>query len=398
MIDYGAAHRQVVELGASLSLGVEYVSLTDSLGRVVAEDITATEHHPRFDHSAMDGYAVRAGWTKEATPDAPLSIPTTGMVRAGDPPPSIDMGAVEIMTGAPIPVGYDAVVRVEDTTLKGGDILLPRPVDPGENIRRAGEDFTRGEVLVRCGTRIRPPHLLGLATSGISSIPVFERPRVVLLCTGNEVVPFDTSTLGPYEVRNSTAPYITSILKELGAEVRFEGIVADESEALASAFRRARSVEPHLIITQGGVSAGKFDLVPKVLCELGGAIHFHKVAIRPGKPILVGTLGRSCVVGMPGNPMSVVVALRFFVKPLLSALFRERAETPLKRRVAKTVSVPPSLLFFQRGVETDGGVMPLDGQGSGMVRSFLEAEGWIAARAVAGVLEEGSPVGWYPLE
>ena len=401
MIDYVSAHDLILAKGDERRVDAEVVSLKGVLHRIAAKEIRATDSNPRFDNSAMDGVALRAEMTEHASPANTVVLPLCATVKAGDPPaeiPGDGSAAVEIMTGAAIPQGCNAVVRLEDLSYReDGRVVLTKRAAPGDNIRPRGEDFSPGTLLVPQGCRIGPQHLMALAASGVALISVVKRPRVYVLCTGSEVVPHDAPYVLATQIRNSTAPFLEAVLTGLGAQVTYLGTVPDEQDALRQALNRAFELAPDLLLTQGGVSAGAFDLIPELFTGLGGVTHFHKSSIRPGKPILFGEHGSSAFFGLPGNPLSVAVGLRFFVKPYLRALLGEPPEAPQTRVLARDTAVPPGLVFFQRAREEDGGVTPLPKQGSATISSYLQADGWIAVRSDKGTVPAGSSVDWYPL-
>jgi len=318
------------------------------------------------------------------------------------------------MTGARMPeCGYDSVVRLEDVKIeRDGErivaISLVRPVQLGANVRYVGEDFKIGQRIVSPGTRLGPQHILGLATLGHHTIEVSVRPRVVGIYTGDELVGCSEAELGPSQIRNSTAPLLKSILEGYGAEVVACDVASDRREGVRAALERAIVACPDLVVTTGGVSVGKFDLVEDVLRELGAQIFFHKVAVRPGKPILFGELptpgnvlvgsGQALICfGLPGNPIAVAAGARFFVLPFLRALLGGSLEVAHRLPILEQASKPGGLVFFQRGVRFGQGVKALNGQASFMTSSLMEAEGWIVSHSEGPVIAKGELVEWYPL-
>ncbi|RIL03464.1 MAG: molybdopterin molybdenumtransferase MoeA, partial [Proteobacteria bacterium] len=254
------------------------------------------------------------------------------------------------------------------------------------------------------GTRMGPQHLVALSMAGVASIEVYARPRVVIISTGNELVSFDSSEPLEYQIRNSTAPLLVAALKACGVSIEFQGIVADDAEQLERALLTAIEQRPDIIITTGGVSVGKFDLVESAFSKLGGKVHFHKAAVRPGKPILFGEFagyeftGKGpTFFGLAGNPLAVAAAIRFFVKPYLCALFGEGPEKPQRLPLTEDVQKPAGLSFFQGGVRDGQGVKALSGQASFMAASFLKAEGWIVGQPELARINAGDLVEWYPL-
>lgn len=413
MISYAEALRIIEVEGAKRRghLRSECLPILECIGRHSSKDIDSLDNNPRFDNSAMDGFAVVASETIVASASSPLRLLVTGCLAAGDmlPPDATktkDRTCIEIMTGAKIPESpYDTVVRLEDVEEEcdqSGQLVavsLRAPVKTGENIRREGDDIRTGDRLFSKGTGIGPQHLLALSMVGYSTLDVFERPRIVVLSTGNEIVPFDSPEISAQQIRNSAAPLLCSVLKLYGADVFFHGIVRDNPEEIRRALLEALEKKPDLIVSTGGVSIGKFDFVKSVLEECGAEIHFHKVAVRPGKPILFGGFASKgpAFFGLPGNPIAVAAATRFFVRPYLGALYGENREVPHLLPLSQEIRKPEGLSFFQRAIRDAQGVRVLPGQASFMAASFLKAEGWVVGAAKAAVLKQGELVEWYTL-
>ncbi len=389
----------------------ERLPLPECIGRCSSRDVRSLDNNPRFDNSAMDGYAVMSAETVGSFATTPVRLTVKGCLAAGDPPSpdTVQRGGgtcIEIMTGARFPERpFDAVVKREDVEEERGPsgqvtaISLRTPARPGENIRFAGEDFRIGDCLFLKGTRIGPQHLLALSMAGYVALDVFTRPKVVVLSTGNELVPFDSREISAEQIRNSAALLLCSALQLYGADVVFHGLVPDRREEIHQAFLHALGQKPDLIISTGGVSLGTYDLVRPALEECGAAIHFHKVAVRPGKPVLFGDFPSNgpAFFGLPGNPLAVAAAARFFVRPYLTALSGGKREIPHILPLEQELLKPAGLSFFQRGVRDGQGVRILPGQASFMAASFLQAEGWVVGAPEVAILKKGDLVEWYPL-
>lgn len=413
MITYFDACKVVLREGSARNdrISSETVSLNDALGRFISEDIIARDSSPRFDNSAMDGFAVSASDTKRASKENPCRLKVCATLSAGDEVREIvksrsPLNCIQIMTGAMLPEdGYDGVVRIEDVREERDEvgelvsISISSPVSVGENVRFKGEDFKEGDLLLSRGTKIGPGHLLLLSTAGYSLVRVFRRPKVIVFSTGNEIQPWDAESLLPGKIRNSTAPSLLALLKLYGCEVFFSGVVHDDKEALCRALHAALEEHPDIIISTGGVSAGKFDLVTDTFRECGGSVHFHKVAVRPGKPLLFGEFGSgySVLFGLPGNPIAVMASCRFFVSSYLRALLGGGEEKPLYLPLTEMVKKPEGLTFFSRGIVDGQGVRVLSGQASFMVSSLANAEGWIVLGSEGAYSDKGALVEWYPL-
>lgn len=307
----------------------ESVELSLAAGRVLAQPLCADSDQPPFARSTRDGFACRAA---EASAHAPLSL--AGSTRAGEAPagPLSPGAAWEIMTGAPVPAGADAVMMIEHVEVAGGQVqlLLPHKVRPGENIVARGAQARQGDELLAVGTRIHSAQIALAAACGYAALHVFVRPRVAILTTGDELVPVESSpALG--QIRNSNAPMLAAMVAAAGGEPCVLPTAADNAEALDNALAQAANAD--LLLISGGVSAGKFDLVEPALARAGARFHFTGVRIQPGKPLVFGELpaparthlnqnenGTTYFFGLPGNPISSAVTFLLFAAPVLAAL------------------------------------------------------------------------------
>ena len=291
----------------------ETLPLTAARGRILAADLTAKHTQPPFDAAAMDGYAIR--WADRAGPWHVIGESAAGRGFAGKIGPG---EAARIFTGAPLPAGADTIVVQEDISRTGASAALSGDGPPraGAHIRCAGQDFVAGAALATAGDRLTPARLGLVAAAGHSSVSVVRRPRVTLIATGDELVPPGTLP-GPDQIVSSNSVMLGALFETAGAVVSDPGIIPDRRDALATALLAADS---DLIITIGGASVGDHDLVVPVLRDLGAEIDFWKIAMRPGKPMLAGTLGGRRVIGLPGNPVSAYVGAVLFVLPLLARL------------------------------------------------------------------------------
>ncbi len=297
------------------------VALEQALGRVLAEDVVATAPLPGDDNSAMDGYAVRCDDVATASPDSPVMLPVVADVAAGgaDPAPLERGTAVRIMTGGLIPAGADGIVPVEQTDGGVTSVRLLAPASPGRYVRHAGDDVAVGETVLRAGTPLGPRQLSLAAAVGRARLLVRAVPRVVVVSTGDEVVE-PGGTLRPGQVFDSNGVGLTASAAELGCAAERVGAVRDDAAGLAAVIDAAVS-RADVLITSGGVSAGAFDVV-KALLRRTGTVQFRKVAVQPGMPQGVGTLGeeRVPVFCLPGNPVSSMVSFEVFVRPALRRL------------------------------------------------------------------------------
>lgn len=376
MLSYDEALERV--LGAVGRLEADDVPLERALGCALARDITAPHDLPPFANSAMDGYAVRACDTAGAGPGSPVRLKVVGEVPAGGAE-EMDVAegcAVRIMTGAPVPPGADAVVMVEDTRLEGEHVLVSLEARPGQHVRPAGEDVAAGEVVMHAGDEVRPQHLGMLAAIGFAMVPIVRRPRVALLTTGDEVVEPD-APLRRGQVRNSNRYSVGAQVHESGAQLTFFRHVPDDLEQARLALREA-AAGADMVVSVGGVSMGERDYVRSAM-EESGQVAFWRVAIKPGKPFLFGSVGGRLCFGLPGNPVSAMVTFELFVRPALRRMGGHRAvQRPrVAARLAGEVQHEPGRREFLRArVEwtRDGPVChPALRQGSAMLSGMLNA-------------------------
>ncbi len=322
---------RLILAGASSPTVVEPVPLRHAAGRTLARDLAALRTQPPCDVSAMDGYAVRAA--DVATVPAVLDV--VGESAAGRAfPGEVGPGqAARIFTGAPVPPGADAVVIQENTasentatenTTSGGDrVRVLQPESEGRHIRRAGQDFRAGEVLLTAGLRLGAADIALAAAMNHAALPVFRRPRVAVLATGDELVQ-PGGTPGPGQIVASNGFALLALGESAGAEMIDLGIAADDMGSLSAAFARARAERADLLVTLGGASVGDHDLVQRALVAEGMDLGFWRIAMRPGKPLMHGHLGPIQVLGLPGNPVSAIVCGMLFVVPLIRALSGDR--------------------------------------------------------------------------
>jgi molybdopterin molybdotransferase len=398
MISYQDALQLIESVAAQYFGPSEKVRLQDSLGRILHEEVISPESIPSFNNSAMDGFAVVAADTKGASLSTPIKIPVKGMIAAGDLKAlqlysQVGGGvAIEIMTGAPVPPGGpDTVIKIEDVTVirddqgKAISITLTKPVTPGENIRLIGTDYQKGQKVLPVGIKIAPEHILGLSSLGVASLNVKKWPKIAIVCTGSELVPSDTPTLEPGMIRNSTGDYMVASLRRMGIEAKFLGIVHDDPSVYQKTIQSALDEGVDLILSTGAVSMGQFDFVSDVLNKMEAVTHFHKASIRPGKPILFAEFKHrqkgAVIFGIPGNPVSTAVGLRFFVEPYIRKMLNLPREKPVLIKVNRELSKPHNLRCFYKGKTrfTDQGleVEALRSQASYVVSSLTEANCWV---------------------
>lgn len=378
-------------------MGTERVDITSSLGRVIAEDIYARRDNPPWDNSAMDGYAVRFEDIKGATKESPAVLRVIEDLPAGYiAKKTVGKGeAVRIMTGAPVPKGADTIVMVEDTEKEGERARIFRETPLGENIRKAGEDIKSGELVVPRGTVIRPAEVGIIATCGRAFVSVYQRPRVAVISTGDELVDVDEE-VSEGKILSSNSYTLSSMAAECGADAFQLGIAKDTREALKEKLQQALHAD--VIITSGGVSEGDFDFVKDVLKELGSEMKFWKVAMKPGKPLAFGTIGGKPAFGLPGNPVSCMVCFEQFARPSLlkmmghKRIYRPVIQAALKEEIKKKPGRKHFIRSFVKFEESRYTVATTGDQGSGILKSMVAANGLLIFPEELAVLKAGDTV------
>lgn len=380
MIRFEEALKHIIETISPLN--VEKVGILDALGRVIGEDIHASRNLPPRNNSAMDGYAVRSEDTSGAGPGNPVILEVIEDIPAGVlPQKTVGPGqASRIMTGAPLPDGADAVVRMEDTQNELKTVKILVDIDHGQDIRLAGEDVREGELVIPKGTVIRPAEIGMIAAMGRAFIQVHQRPLVAVLATGDELMDIDDNP-SSWKIISSNSYAAAAQIRECGAAVMQLGIAKDRREDLMGKFRAASRAD--IIISSGGVSVGDYDLVKDIMKEVGNHMQFWQVAMRPGKPLAFGSMNGVPLFGLPGNPVSSMVTFEQFVRPSIlkmmghQRLFRRVIKATLEENVAKK----EGLRYFMRGQVQKAGnyytVSTTGEQGSGILKSMVRANGLI---------------------
>jgi len=362
-------------------LPAEEIDILGGLDRVLVHDIAATNDIPPLANSAMDGYAVRVADISDATSERPARLRIAGNLAAGyvraEP---VEPGtAVRIMTGAPVPPGTEAVVPFEQTERDGDWVAIFKAVQPGRNVRAAGEDVRGGEVILPAGTQLRPQEIGMLAALGHRRVTVFRRPRVAILATGDELVDIE-ETPKPGQIRNANSYTNAAQVLRMGGQPILLGIAKDNVAALTEKLHQAVNAKADLILTSGGVSLGDFDVVKEVLAT-EGEIHFWRVQMKPGKPAAMGQIGGIPLLGLPGNPVSAMITFELFARPamakmqqrrdwrrpLINARFMDRIKRKDNRRHYLRVRLQRENGGWQAFLTGD--------QGSGILRSMVLADG-----------------------
>ena len=371
---------------------------------VLAEDLFATSEIPEFSNSAMDGFALSSAETVEASESKPIEFEIIGTIFAGESPPetSLPLSTYEIMTGAVVPKGFDSVVPVEQVTTIDRDgkkfLVITGKVSNGRNVRLAGEDFKAGDLILEKGNTIEPHVMMSAIANGIKSIKVYSPPKVSIVTTGSELDNKD----GP-SIANTNGPYLEASLRRSGIITHQSFHVKDVKEQIRDRLQQSIDLGSDMIITTGGVSAGKADFVPSVLAEMGADILFHKVWIRPGKPILMAVFSSGQIVfGLPGNPVSVAVGLRFFVNQALRLMQGQSLEPKMKAINKSEYKKSKKFCFFAKAHTTVNaqGILEtniLSGQESFKLKPFNQTNSWAIIPEGLEVLKKDQEIEIVPL-
>ncbi len=391
-LSVAAAQQCVLESVATL--GVEQVKLEQSLGRVLAEEVCSNRDQPPYDISAMDGYALRSADLAAI----PATLEIVEDIKAGDmPAKTLAPGqCARIMTGAPMPQGADAVIRVEDTeALADNSVQVNAAVKPGNDIRRRGENMFNGEMVLTPGTEITPGVIGVLATVKRAQVQVYRRPRVAILSTGNELEGLD-EPVDPNKIPNSNSYALMGQVQALGIEPVLLGIARDDPEELARYLKRG--LEYDVLLVSGGTSVGVHDYVRPTIEALGAQMLFWRVAMKPGHPVAFGKVGEKIIFGLPGNPVSSMVCFEQFVVPALRRMMghaRTHRRT-IAARLTHNVKHQPGRTEFIRVMlaQEEGGYAATStgAQGSGMLLSMARADGLAVLPAECSGLAAGSMV------
>jgi molybdopterin molybdotransferase len=381
-------------LAGAEPLPVENVALDDAPGRVLAEDLAALRTQPPATVSSMDGYAVRAADVAQV----PVTLSVIGEVPAGHPfDGEVEAGqAARIFTGGVLPKGADTVVIQEVTAREGDQVSVQKTAAAGRNIRRQGIDFTEGQVLLRKGHRLSDRDVMLAAAMNYPTLPVYRRPRLAVLGTGDELVP-PGSTPGPGEIVYSNGFALVALARAAGAEVDNLGIARDQIEDIAALVRKARDWGADILVTTGGASVGEHDLVQRALRTEGLDLSFWRVALRPGRPMMHGRLGPMHVLGVPGNPVSAYVCAFLFLVPLIRRLSgRLDAErVPEPARLGRDLPANDERADYLRAtleMEPDGAVAtPVPAQDSSLMAPLARAQCLVIREPYAPPAPAGSP-------
>jgi molybdopterin molybdotransferase len=394
MLTYEQARRVVIEQveKAKSPRATAVLSVWDALGFVLAEGVATDREYPPFNRSTRDGYAVRIS---EIAAGATLRC--VAEIKAGDTvtQPLAPRTCVQIMTGAAVPPGADAVVMIEHTNRDGESVQFDRAAQSGQNIVPRGSEAKRGEPILSPGMRLGYAELALAAQVGATQLRCASKPRVAILSTGDEVVSIDQEP-GAFQIRNSNSVSLAAQVRLAGGEPVLLGNAADSTDDLRE--KISRGLREDVLVLSGGVSMGKYDLVETVLKDLGAEFYFDAVAIRPGKPAVFGKCGNTFVFGLPGNPVSTMVTFELFAVPAIDVLSGASArDLPLvEARLGAALNEKPGLTHFLPGRAEWRNATPevkaLPWQGSGDIAALARANAFLVVGADRSRIDIGEAI------
>ena len=393
---------QIIEQEVS-SFGTEEVDVRSANG-VIADDIFSSHPVPSFSNSAMDGYCLKSSITDKACSDNHIEFQVKGSIFAGDEPPSNikDFDVYEIMTGAKMPDDMDTVLPVEKGKLieKDGSkfLLINEPVKKNANVRKSGEDFQKDDLILSKGSLINDHHKIGMIMNNISSVKAFRKPLIGILTTGNELNRTSSSS-----IPNSNGPFLESAVQSMGLECTMNVHAEDQKNLIINQIQKLKDNGANIILTSGGVSAGKADFIPAALTEMGAEILFHKLWIRPGKPVLMAKFPNGQIVfGLPGNPVSVAVGFRFLAAQAIRIAQGRKLEKPITSKNLKSYKKSEKFCLFAKAIAhvDDSGQIHtevMSGQESFKVKPFRDANCWALIPEGIETIKKDEIISIYPL-
>lgn len=388
---------------AVTTFGTEEVDVRSANG-VITNNIFAGHPVPSFSNSAMDGYCLKSSTTEKASSDNQIEFQIKGSIFAGDEPPSNikDFDVYEIMTGAKMPDDMDTVLPVEKGKLieKDGSkfLLINEPVKKNANVRKSGEDFQKDDLILSKGSLINDHHKIGMIMNNISSVKAFRKPLIGILTTGNELNRTSSSS-----IPNSNGPFLESAVQSMGLECTMNVHAEDQINLIINQIQKLKDSGANIILTSGGVSAGKADFIPAALTEMGAEILFHKLWIRPGKPVLMAKFPNGQIVfGLPGNPVSVAVGFRFLAAQAIRIAQGRKLEKPITSKNLKSYKKSEKFCLFAKAIAhvDDSGQIHtevMSGQESFKVKPFRDANCWALIPEGVETIKKGEIISIYPL-
>lgn len=399
MISYQESMALIKTATSNFYLGTELCDRYHLLGRVLAKEISSSADLPGFDNSAMDGFAMKANPSEEL-----VRLPVLGNIAAGEVPQAeIGSGAIQIMTGAPVPIDCETVIPIENVQIEATQNGLPLtiqvqgPILADQNIRKAGQDVRQGELVFSAGQKISAEHIMMLAALGVSQAQVLARPKISLISTGAELVDDANTPLQPGQIRNSNQPFLAASLQSWPVKTTQVTGHPDTQEQFLELLQQEINDGAQIIISTGAVSMGGRDFVPAALQEIGANIVFHKCKIRPGKPVLFAVLpGGGLFFGLPGNPVSAAVGFSFFVEPILRQVLNQKEPEVQMARLSKDFNKRAGFCLFAKAKvfmkDSECQIEVLSGQQSFRIAPLLQANCWAELPEDRGEMQAGELV------
>jgi putative molybdopterin biosynthesis protein len=403
LLSFDEAKQLLKQAFSAKPVGVEQVSISEAHERVLAQDIVAPFDIPSFTRSTVDGYAVKAVDTFDASEDKPVSLKFCGHVAIGESPNVVVKNGLvaEIVTGAPLPEGADSVVMIEYTTRRGDNVFVHRPVSIGENLMAAGSDIRKNETVLKAGRFLGSREIGVLAAIGLTKVTVYRRPKVAVLSTGGEVVaPGESLPAG--KIYDINAHALSAAVHEAGGEPLNLGIIPDKKDELTKALKNALG-SADAVITSGGVSVGPKDFTPQVVDSLGKpGVIISGVAVKPGKPVTIAVVDGKPVFSLPGNPTSSLFMFNVFVRPVIIELAgRPEEELPTLKAVTSQKMFPArgrrTFVMVNLAYDKNGGliVRPVPTGLSGAITTLAKADGFVEISEKQQFIDAGTKIDVY---
>lgn len=379
----------------ALDLGTESVLTEHAAGRILTETVTSNLTQPPFDSSAMDGYAVKLadvtsnGAQLKVIGEAAAGKPYSGVLSQGE--------AIRIFTGSVVPEGAETIIIQENVTRQDDAIIVNEPQLAARHIRRAGQDFSVGQNLVRNGTLLTPAHIALISAANVKTVCVKKKPKIALLCNGDELLPVGSKP-HPGQIINSNGPALKALFESWGCDVTDLGIMPDHQDRIVQAISQAKDAD--VIIPIGGASVGDHDYMKSAFAQAGFKTFFSKVAVRPGKPTWLASRGAQCVLGLPGNPASAFVCARLFAPKILGL---PRAQQYFHAALSESLSANgPRTQFIRANAKLDKSgqlrVSPFPSQDSALIHPLADGNVLIKREPNADALKEGDIVKVLPVQ
>ncbi len=409
MISYATALRLIQKI--SINLKNEKISSTNSINRIAAENILSPNNNPLSNNTAFDGFAILSRETKGLSKKRIKKFKILKTIAAGDDPKIKNYkknSVVEIMTGGLIPKYYDSILPVErakffPSNKRPTHLIVEEKVKKFSHVRFAGEDYKKKDIVIKKGELIKPKHLMAFTSLGVKKVLVKKRPKIIFFSTGNEIVDYKKKNIPAWKVRNSNNYYFMALANSMNLEIINGGTIKDNKpNKLKKSLSKFLKSDINLFVTSGGISAGKYDFIPKLIKNFGFKKCFKGVAIKPGRPIMLSKLKNKFFFGLPGNPISCAAGFRFFIYPLLRNTSGMLKEKKFKARLINKYSKSKNFTHFARcsiNVNTKGlgKLQVLQEQQSHRIQSFVKANCWGIFPGGKKQFKSGSIIEWVHL-